>query len=334
MKRIFYILVLFLPALISCEREFDITDLKASPKLYIESIFHDRQDTVEIIVKPTYPVNENPSQYSYPSDLKVYVLEDGEERVVEKADVRFDDHQYKWFVTGRFRPGVKVEIKAEATGYPDVQSSVEVPEPFNDFSCSVEKYSDNLDLSILHIDYADDPHSNDYYAVSVMNHTKVVYFDGTVFNESSYCRIHFPESDDFGEYDYTAYNAAGKGWSPERILVFWCDSDSSSKGKQRKSIYIREKQTPDLWEWTEPMFGGEGEVVGTVYDTFYVTLYKLSSQTYHYLNGEWNRKYNDFVYLGLAPATFTYTNISGGIGIFGPMAASEPYPIDWSDYQQ
>ncbi len=333
MKYLYYIMTILL--FISCEREFDIIDPNAGPKLYIESLFYDQQDTVAFTVIATRPTTEGPQEYKVPSGMKVTVLENGQPREVFKQEDKepsdpvyyyYEQPEYRWYLKGGFQPGSKVEILAQADGYPDAYSVVHMPEKFNDFTCRVEKYSDGR---ALHIDYQDDPATNDYYAVTVSRYSKIVRFDGTIEGETNYGIINYPVSDDFGEYDYPYMYMSHKGWDNWRSIVFWNDSRESINGRQTFTILISEKEGPDSWEWSDS-FGGGDEVVGTVYASDHVYVYKLTSDTYHYLNGQWNYDYNDMASFGLAPPTYAFTNIRGGIGIFAGMSISEPYKIDWT----
>ena len=318
----------------SCEREFDIIDPDAGPKLYIESLFYDQQDTVSFTIIATRPATEAPQEYQIPSGMKVTVLENGEPCEVLKSEDKglpnpgynYDVPEYRWYLKGGFNAGSKVEIMAEADGYPDAYSVVYMPEKFNDFTCRVEKYSEGR--AFLHIDYTDDPTTDDFYGVSVTRYSKAVLFDGTVDFESNYGIINQPLSDDFGEYDYPYWNMQYKGWETWRDMVFWSDSRESSDGKQTFTVLISERQGPDSWLWSDSF--GEGEAKGIVYSSDNVYVYKLTSDTYHYLNGQWNENYNDMAGFGLAPPTYAFTNIRGGIGIFAGMSVSDPHPIDWS----
>lgn len=335
MKYINYILFSLL-LFISCEREFEIKDPKAGHKLYIESLFYDQQDTVSFTVIATRSTSEPPQQYEIPSGMKITILEDGQPReVLDDEDegmpnpgYKYDVPEYRWYLTGGFSSGSKVEIMAQADGYPDAYSVVYMPEKFNDFTCRVEKYSEGR--AFLHIDYQDDPSTTDFYGVSVKRYSKAVLFDGTVDFESDYGIINQPVSDDFGEYDYPYWNMRYKGWEMWRDMVFWNDSRESVDGKQTFTILISEKQGPDSWLWSDS-FGG-GEIKGTVYSYDLVYVYKLTPDSYYYLNGQWNEQYNDMAGFGLAPPTYAFTNIRDGIGIFAGMSVSEPYKIDWTNY--
>lgn len=313
---------------ISCEMEFDIKDLKGEPQFYVESIFYDRQDTVEIVVKPTYPATGKPKVTEIPDDLVISLSENGIEREVLKADKRFDDHEFKWFFTGGFSAGSEVEINVSGGDYRPASAVVTVPEKFDDFTCSVENYTD--DNAVLNIRYRDSPENHDFYAVSVLRNVRIVLNDGTVHGDSYYSIINTADlSDDLGEYQYKYLTLPGL----DRRIVFWNDSREELEGYKTMTIYISQKQGPDSWEYRGDSLGGSSsEVLGMAYVNDYVTVYRLDPKTYRYLSGKWNEKYNDLAGLGLAPPSFTYTNIDGGIGGFVPMTASEPYRIDWSGY--
>lgn len=331
MYRKLFILSFICIVLASCEREFEIRDLDGGPKFYIESVFRNDQDMVDILVMPTRYIAEKPVEVSVPEGMTLKVKVDGEEVEVKKLEGMTDYDSYakfRWSVEGGFQPGSEIEISAEADGYPKAASTVRIPEPFNDFTCKVEKVG--ADESLLHIDYKDDPESDDYFAVTVIRNVRCVRFDGTVDTEASYPIINFRSSDDFGDYPYTHINLPGENWPEFFNLVFWNDSRATdAQGMQRFSIYISEMHSEEAREYTEPTLGGSGEVIGTIYCRDYVTVYRLAPETYRYLNGLWNEDYNDLAHLGMAPPTFAYTNITGGIGAFVPMTSSEPQKIEW-----
>ena len=138
-------------ALASCEREFEIRDLDGGPKLYIESVFRNDQDVVDILVMPTRYIAEKPVEVSVPEGMTLKVKVDGEEVEVKKLEGMTDDDSYakfRWSVEGGFQPGSEIEISAEADGYPKAASTVRIPEQFNDFTCKVEKVG--ADESLLH----------------------------------------------------------------------------------------------------------------------------------------------------------------------------------------
>ena len=326
-----FILSFICIVLASCEREFEIKNLDGGPKLYIESVFRNDQDTVDILVMPTRHIGEKPVEVTIPEGMTLKAKVDGEEVEVRKLQGKTADDSYakfRWFVEGGLQPGSEIEFSAEADGYPKAASTVTIPEQFNDFTCKVEKAGEGK--SLLHIDYKDDTDTDDYFAVSVMRNVKLVRFDGTVDGDTSYSIIHFSSADDFGDYLYPYINLPGASWPEFFNFVFWNDSRATdSHGMQRFSIYITEMDFDESREYTEPSLGGIGEAVGTIYYRDYVTVYRLAPETYRYLNGLWNDDFNDLAHLGMAPPTFAYTNIIDGIGAFVPMTSSEPQKIEW-----
>ena len=325
-------LTVFVLGLASCEREFEIKDVMDKPLFRIESIFHENQDTTEIVIMPTYPVTGDPYESRIPDGMEVHLFENGVERMVEKADDRFNDPKYKWFVTGGFQEDSKIEIIVKGEGYPSAQADITFPVKFNDFTCSVEKYTG--DNAILNIHYKDNPETDDYYAVTVTHNVRTVLNDGTLLNENNSSVINDEYSkDDYGEYAFKCLSLDGKGWAGRNKLVFWNDAHESVDGVKTMSIHISEKKGADSWEYRGDQLGGEGaEVLGMCYSSSIVTVYRLTPQAYHYLCGQWNKELNVMADIGMAPPTFTYTNIVGGIGGFAAMSASDPYVIDWSGY--
>ena len=57
-----------------------------------------------------------------------------------------------------------------------------------------------------------------------------------------------------------------------------------------------------------------------------LVLYRFSESYYNYLKARYNSDHNDFSSLGMAPASFVYTNVSGGAGVCGAYVVSE---TDW-----
>lgn len=54
-----------------------------------------------------------------------------------------------------------------------------------------------------------------------------------------------------------------------------------------------------------------------------VMVYHMSPESYRYAKSMYDRSHNSLAYVGLAPATFTYTNVAGGLGTVGAIILSE-----------
>ena len=67
------------------------------------------------------------------------------------------------------------------------------------------------------------------------------------------------------------------------------------------------------------------------YYEYKIKVYRLADEMYSYIRARQTAENHEIpIHLGFTPATYTYTNIIGGIGVFGAVAE---YETDWTIYE-
>lgn len=116
-------------------------------------------------------------------------------------------------------------------------------------------------------------------------------------------------------------------------VVSWVDMPGISPHDSRQQVRVNYHGSTedftisipeDYWdlEWAGDVFEGVNSHMDYRYK---IIFYSYDENCFNYLKAQ-NNKENDFVILGLAPASFTFTNVKGGIGVCGSYVVSE---TDW-----
>ena len=67
------------------------------------------------------------------------------------------------------------------------------------------------------------------------------------------------------------------------------------------------------------------------YYEYKIKVYRLADEMYSYIRARQTAENHEIpIHLGFTPATYTYTNVIGGIGVFGAVAE---YETDWTIYE-
>ena len=100
-------------------------------------------------------------------------------------------------------------------------------------------------------------------------------------------------------------------WLRGRRIAYWNDSQASQDGRQQMTLSFQGKKNDPNCTYR-----------------YKVLMLKTSEDFYRYFNGQWDRENNILASMGLASPTFTYTNITGGLGVLGTLSHTES---EWFD---
>ena len=76
----------------------------------------------------------------------------------------------------------------------------------------------------------------------------------------------------------------------------------------------------------DPITETDKRVKYEIYETreYNVKVFRLSPEMYHSFKARYIMDWSDIpVHLGFSPVTYTYTNVKGGLGVFGAMSSYE-----------
>ena len=334
MKRFFAIIASCI-ALVACERAFDISKQVGESVIWMTFIPSNDYDTTFFILQATTPLvgKTNPVKTSGES---VEVKVNGQSVKMEKSD-RSVPERHQYYATDHvFVPGDRVEIAATVPGTGSADASCIVPEPFPayDWSARLVKRSEGGQALFVDIDYADPGDGAGYYGAMVCQYTEQdsqwMEIDpetgeshwGEISHSSnigylSPCALSDAEGLSAGsENPVTAmpkyYNTLSIGSGARQSVQIWSDvfSPVPADGRRRMTFASSCYEQPSGRReysrgWSESRY------------KYRLILYRFSESYYNYLKARYNNNSDELSSMGLAPASFVYSNVRGGAGVCG-----------------
>lgn len=344
MKRYFCFILILLLAL-SCERIIDYP-VDENGRIYVDAVVGTEDaDRINLVVsRPAFG-----SEAVSAEDIRLSLTNDGKSvELVRDMDYESDiEGEISYLVHGDFQPGQKLELRAEAEGLPSVKALTSVPARMPDVEVTcreVKSYRDDEEYSgssslrtlwELHLTMDERPDKDSFYGVQVI---KNVSYD-TLGKVPEH---HWEDYENAGKTEYDALHInskSGEGGSISsvekelmvafaggdmRVLAAEADGDASAldvyvypTNSHRKSgSYHYNEAGEEVWEWE----------VQEIYK-YKIIVYRLSPEIYHCFRARYMIDMADVpIHLGFTPATYTYTNIEGGLGMFGAVSV---YESDW-----
>ncbi len=318
MRHSYTILYLLLMAvtLTGCRDEFDINKVKSEPKLILYCM-PTVGDTTTIMLTRSLPVNQQGKVSEVDGARISYTVNGHPATIISEGN-----GLYK--AVARQTVGDRINIEAEADGLPAVSAETTIlePIPITDVTTKeVNVYSDYWEETEhylqLSASFKDPAETKDYYAVQVKA-LRFIYANGStslqpsadeeaVDTTASVCEVH-TESDpvlrqlnsidyDFG-YDDNAY---------EYFYVF-TDDDFNDKTYTLR-LNLNRDGYDNGWHFFSPFY--------------YVELYHITPEFYHFVNSIGSIDKSDLAKAGLSNITPNVGNVRGGIGMAAGYASAK-----------
>lgn len=341
-----FLIVLALAATCGCERSFDISKQVGDSTIWMTFIPSNDYDSTFFFLQATTPLAGKTDPVLTDGE-SVEVRVNGQPLILEKNKRSFVDRFQCYATDHAFKPGDVVEACASVPGVGTVGASCEVPEPFPSYTWKawvVEK-SDRINTLFVDIEY-DDPGDGGYYGAVVCQYIEQTSqwedndpetgekYWGEIRHSTrteylSPCAMTEMEGLSAGsESPVTAmpkyYNYLSNASGSQRRVQIWSDasSPSSKDGRRHMTFASRCNEQPGRTDYTGGAYHGWTEH----HYKYQLVLYRFSESYYNYLKARYNNDNNDFSALGLAPASFVYTNVRGGAGVCGA------YTVVYSDW--
>ncbi len=208
--------------------------------------------------------------------------------------------------------GDVLEMSASLEGVSPVSSNTVVPGTVPEFDVDMEVRNHDI---LMTVSVADNPGEDDFYAVTVVAKERTI--DSTRDRERFY-------NGKFSLTDMETYpDLSNSGvLHMDEFMSFFVFDDRNCSADGVRRLHLQGNYSRD--EWFDDGQGGKWGH-GTKY---LVRCSRLSAEAYRYLRSRYEVANNDLAYLGWAPGNFAYTNISGGLGVFGGVAS---YSSGWLD---
>lgn len=289
----------------ACSYHFDIEEMGENPKLVIYS-FPGNQDTTFIQVSKSIPVSSKQDQQTALSGAKITFCVNGKEKEVQYAEEGSTSMpQACNYVLGKFYPGDRIEIKAEAENLPAVSSRTEIPAffPLKQFKLVKKLNSNGMKIIQFQISLQDDPSETNYYGVVIEEMS-----DYTGSYRISILSLLDTEEEPL-LHQTGALDDLLLGDSYDTYGGMYIFSDNKINGKEYtlrlndNNSYEPNSDYPD----------------GTRWSRFYyrVTVFGLSADYYLYAKNILDLRNNELGRYGLSPIRPSYTNIQNGLGLLG-----------------
>lgn len=351
MKRLFALFVSIV-ALAACDRYFDISDQVGKSTVWMSFMPSNDYDTTFFCLQATTPL-AGATTPVLTRDEQVEVLVNGTPLAMEKSGRSVPDKLQYYATTYAFKPGDKVEAVATVPGTGSVSASCEVPEPFPAYTwkATLARRSENEFILYTDIDYADsgegeylgaevieyceiygqmgmeDPETGEilWGETEAYTHTQAMYPSALSDSEGLSAGSEDPVSVYPRYYNY--YNVLESSWNGK--VQIWYDAPGAAPAGGRRQVTLATHPNYRSGVMDYSSNGDDGEIFHHRVERrckYQLVLYRFSESCYKYLKAQYNSTISDFSELGLAPASFVYTNVKGGAGVCGSYTVSAS---DW-----
>ena len=343
MKNIFSLSTLLL-LLLSCERLVDFPQ-DNSGKIHINAIVAGADSRINVMV--SQPLNGTESVTA--DKIRLILDADGESvTLIRDLDYAASYPGEVSYVTDiDFEPGQNLKLIAEAEGLPSVVAHTTIPAKLPVPAIECERMSAHMkkdpELVTDHLEEIfkfritlDEPVSeNSYFAVQ-MYVRKFHEYTGNV-NErvkKYYDSLSEEGYDDIFVNSEMMENPALSSQKVDLIIDY-----EGGEMKVMTAFQVEDKSVLEIpVKATEKRlliasYGQNPEDQYEIYECFEykVKVCRLSAELYHCFKARYIADNSDApIHLGFSPVTYTYTNVEGGLGIFGAMSV---YESDWKYYE-
>ena len=335
--RLYMIMAVLL--MVSCEKTMEFP-AEQDGRIYVHAMLGKEGENV-ITLDVSQPVNG--AETSTVMDIALTLEADGKPVSVEK------NAENSYIVMEKLLPGQKLRLTAQAEGLPSVNALTTVPDllPKVDVCNALKEMYKTKDagqvadklvkLRELSIIIDERPTENSYFGVQVER--KLVYDSlGTV---PPYAWNYYEKHNGEIEIDQLYVNGQygehnGVSLVDIEIMVDFEGGDLrvmpavEHDGGSIVQVYV-EPTKRRLWESVSYSSTNENYEIYKGYE-YKVKLYRLSPELFHCLRSRYLIDNSELpVYMGFTPVTYIYTNVEGGLGVFGAVTS---YETEWFRIEQ
>lgn len=302
------LLSLLLPG--ACMRSFDV-EVTAVPKLYLQCC-PAPGDTTLLQLNRTIPVGSEYDGSLFLDSARIRFLVNGNGYRPERADETTGDFPPgSWYVAAPIRPGDAVSVEAHVEGLNPVSATTVIPfeAPLFTWKCSLDS---------VRVTFYDDPGTEDWYGLGVYCERTIVNQDNGRI-ESVQRGMLKPLS---GAKDTWWHSVSRNyvdipfdGWAfgyVRSMIRVWPDTGFSG---ERVTLQM---PTSESFTWYAGNYAQ--------HDRFKVRLYRVTREFFRYGITLDHMRNNELAEASLAPASFAFTNVTGGVGILSGWTVRE---TDW-----
>ncbi len=335
--------LIVLMVLLSCERVVDFPK-DPSGMIYIDAVVGGASNRINVQV--SQPIDG--SEDAVAENVILVMEADGKPvELLRDLDYESEEGVVSYIARTSFSPGQNLMLKASAEGLPSIKAATTVPHPLPrmDITCGlIDSYknedpglvSSNIkELFNFRIVMDEEPREDSFFGVQILRR-KLHDYVGVVpdTTKEHYESLSEDVYDDIYVYTDMAEHSGLSSLKVELVTDFdggemKVSPASPDNGRSVLGVQVKPKARRML----VGSYNSETDENYEVYEYFLykVRVYRLSKEMYHCLRAGFIAKHSDApIDLGFTPVTYTYTNINGGLGIFGAVSL---YETDWQSYE-
>lgn len=296
----------------SCEVELELPPMQNEPKIYLQSFpgsqtssGNETADTLFFRIQRTRPIGQPVSHDPFFPEIQLTV--NGEPVTVRHYPGNDPGSSLPgegWLATRSLQSGDRIAVSIRETGLPEASSHTVIPPAFPEAEIRLIR---NKEYHTVSVSFRDDPATRDAYGLQVIEARTVTYEDGS---SQTYYNPVIPMSggtDLFGsaasvlDFSFDGYRFS----SPRSQIRCWSDEQFSGKDVTLGFRINAVEEEPD-------------ETI-----SYRLRMYRFTAEFFRYATMLNHIENNSLAEVGLAPASFSYTNIEGGVGILAGYSVRE-----------
>lgn len=336
MKKALHILLWgLLTSLPACEIPFELKQ-EGEPRIYLQCI----GDGSGIYVNPTYaaPLAASSANLEH---LSVQLQVNGSPVDVQQLN----DGSY--FSDTRLQGGDLLDVSVKADGMAPASGSTRAPsKPVVQDVQLKNMQVDTIKATRISLTLDHAPVEGEYFGIQILANTQISYMDGTSQEFVTYLTpgyiLSVAESGNFDLEDFVQVNFDGTVLGGKEFMPITLITQKQFEGNVY-SFYLNSFDTSILDNIRKSMPGGDTDVIGggiisgdigtgtgdlpdpsnipTGMETlYYVSFSALSAEFYNYAKTLYQSNFDFLSNMGLTPANFTWSNVTGGLGFVGALA--------------
>lgn len=342
--RIESLIIFLITMAVSCDKAVDFP-AEESGKIYINAIMTDT-GLSKMDVGISQPIGGTKSESA--QNVKLTLTADGETvELVPDAD-KLREGILSLTTDTRFTAGQELTVRASCNGLPSVCAEVTIPAELPEIlvlkseaesykTDSPGQYTDQRTrLWKFDAKLREFPDEESYFGMQVIKRKLYEYYGEVPDDEKKRLEKEAGISEVDDLYVNTIMEVNGAISSIETQMVVEFDGGetaiaqaSGNSGQIWINAWVKPTEKTLLSTKYDPIMGINYAIYE--YYEYKIKIYRLSYETYCYLKARYISDNTTLpLHLGFTPATYTYTNVVGGIGIF---AAVTTYESEWTRYE-
>ena len=328
---------------LSCEKVVDFPK-NPSGMIYIDAVVGGASNRINVQV--SQPIDG--SEDAVAENVILVMEADGKPvELLRDPDYESAEGEISYIARTSFSSGQNLTLNASAEGLPSITAVTKVPQPLPrmDISCRKTDSYKNQDPGLtsssirelfnFRIVMDEEPREDSFFGVQILRR-KLHDYVGVVpeLTREHYESLSEDIVDDIYVNSEMAEYPALSSIKVELVTDFDGGEMKVAPASPDNGRSVLEVQvTPTVRSLMEASYNSVTDENFEVYEYYLykVRVYRLSKEMYHCLRARYIAEYSDApVHLGFTPVTYTYTNINGGLGIFGAVSL---YETDWQSYE-